>query len=87
MNQADFKFLDSKLNFHYSKDLYNQIYKLSYTYVSEYVYHNYYKAKKSIEQICLDLNLSRNTGYYWMKTWSFKSRTKKESQQLRRKNE
>ena len=85
MLQREFKALDSRLTFSYEEELYRKLNDLSYNYVSEYVYINYYKHKKSMRQICLALERTTNSGYHWMKLWDFKSRTKKEVEALRRK--
>lgn len=87
MNQAQFKALDSRITFSYQEELYRQINKLGYNYVSEYFYEQYYNKQKSAQQICSDLGFSKDACYHWMKTWSFKCRSRSETQLLRRKNE
>ena len=70
----NFAELDAGIKFNYIDDLYARVKELHYTYVSEYVYTNYYLMKKTIFQIDLDLNLSGSACFRWMQVWNFPRR-------------
>lgn len=73
--KINFKEIDAGMTFNYPDDLYELIKTLKFTYVSEYVYTNYYLFKKSIAQISNDLGFTAEACAYWMKKWNFPRRS------------
>lgn len=72
--KPNFKKLDSEHNFKYKGDLVKKIKELGYSYISEYIYIEYYTNKKSMKQIAKKINRTYTSVQIWMIAWKWHRR-------------
>lgn len=75
-NEIDFKKLDSMINFNFKADLYRDISRFGYRYVSEFVYDQYYNFGLGLCDVSRLANKSKCWSVKLMETWGFKRRNK-----------
>ena len=66
-----YEVMDSMICFHYKNDLYEEVNKRNFTYVSEYVEDAYYNRGLGHRPIAKEIGKSHSAVLNWLNIWNF----------------